>query len=56
MARSIKHKLLQVMLKRDADRQLTAMIEIGDIHWVGDVMASPPARLAQQDPLRRHGG
>jgi len=29
---SLKHKLLQVMLERDADRRLTGVIEIDDVY------------------------
>jgi len=40
----IKHKLLQVMLERDADRQLTGVIEIDDVYWGGEVHGETPGR------------
>jgi transposase-like protein len=30
---SVKHKLLQSMLERDANRQLTGVIEVDDVYW-----------------------
>jgi hypothetical protein len=33
---SLKHKLLQTMLERDANRQLTGVIEIDDVYWGGE--------------------
>lgn len=33
---SLKHKLLQVMIERDANRQLTGVIEIDDAYWGGE--------------------
>jgi hypothetical protein len=41
---SIKHKLLQIMLERDADRQLTGVIEIDDVYWGGEVHGETPGR------------
>jgi transposase-like protein len=41
---SIKHKLLQVMLERDADRQLTGVIEIDDVYWGGECRGGTPGR------------
>jgi hypothetical protein len=43
-ARSIKHRLLQVMLERDADRQLTGVIEIDDVSRGGEVHGETPGR------------
>jgi len=45
---SLKHKLLQVMLEREANRQLTGVIEIDDVCWGRGVSrADAEARLAQ---------
>lgn len=33
---SVKHKLMQAMLERDADRQLTGVVEIDDAYWGGE--------------------
>jgi hypothetical protein len=41
---SIKHKLLQVMLERDADRQPTGVIEIDDVSRGGEVHGETPGR------------
>jgi hypothetical protein len=41
---SLKHKLLQVMLERDANRQLTGVIEIDDAYWGGECHGKPPGR------------
>lgn len=41
---SVKHKLLQVMLERDADRQLTGVIEIDDVYWGGECHGKTPGR------------
>lgn len=41
---SIKHKLLQVMLERDADRLLTGVIEIDDVYWGGECHGKTPGR------------
>lgn len=41
---SIKHKLLQVMLERDADRRLTGVIEIDDVYWGGECRGATPGR------------
>ena len=41
---SVKHKLLQVMLERDADRQLTGVIEIDDAYWGGECHGQTPGR------------
>jgi hypothetical protein len=41
---SIKHKLLQAMLERDADRQLTGVIEIDDAYWGGECRGETPGR------------
>jgi hypothetical protein len=40
----VKHKLLQVMLERDADRQLTGVIEIDDVYWGGECHGEAPGR------------
>lgn len=41
---SIKHKLLQTMLERDADRQLTGVIAIDDAYWGGECHGESPWR------------
>ncbi|WP_295455800.1 IS1595 family transposase [uncultured Thiodictyon sp.] len=41
---SIKHKLLQTMLERDADRQLTGVIAIDDAYWGGECHGEAPGR------------
>jgi hypothetical protein len=41
---SLKHKLLQVMLERDANRQLTGVIEIDDVYWGGECHGQTPGR------------
>jgi len=41
---SVKHKLLQVMLERDAKRQLTGVIEIDDVYWGGEYHGGTPGR------------
>lgn len=41
---SIKHKLMQTMLERDADRQLTGVIEIDDAYWGGECHGQTPGR------------
>jgi hypothetical protein len=41
---SIKHKILQVMLERDADRQPTGVIEIDDVDRGGEVHGETPGR------------
>jgi hypothetical protein len=41
---SLKHKLPQVMLERDADRQLTGVIEIDDVYWGGECHGQTPGR------------
>jgi transposase-like protein len=40
----IKHKLLQTMLERDADRQLTGVIAIDDAYWGGECHGETPGR------------
>ena len=41
---SLKHKLLQSMLERDANRQLTGVIEIDDVYWGGECHGQTPGR------------
>jgi transposase-like protein len=41
---SIKHKLMQTMLERDAERQLTGVIEIDDAYWGGECHGQTPGR------------
>lgn len=41
---SIKHKLMQVMLERDADRRLTGVVEIDDVYWGGEYHGGTPGR------------
>jgi transposase-like protein len=41
---SIKHKLMQTMLERDAERQLTGVIEIDDAYWGGECHGQRPGR------------
>jgi hypothetical protein len=41
---SVKHKLLQVMLERDAKRQLIGVIEIDDAYWGGECHGQTPGR------------
>lgn len=41
---SVKHKLLQAMLERDARRQLTGVIEIDDVYWGGECHGQTPGR------------
>jgi hypothetical protein len=41
---SLKHKLLQAMLERDAERQLTGVIEIDDVYWGGECHGKTPGR------------
>ena len=41
---SLKHKLLQVMLERDADYQLTGVVEIDDVYWGGECHGQTPGR------------
>jgi uncharacterized protein YbaR (Trm112 family) len=43
-ARSVKHKLLQVMLERDTERQLTGVIDIDDVHWGRERLGETPGR------------
>jgi transposase-like protein len=40
----VKHKLPQAMLERDADRQLTGVIEIDDAYWGGECRGQAPGR------------
>ena len=40
----VKHKLLQAMLERDAERQLTGVIEIDDAYWGGECHGQTPGR------------
>jgi transposase-like protein len=41
---SLKHKLLQTMLERDANRQLTGVIEVDDVYWGGECHGQTPGR------------
>lgn len=41
---SVKHKLLQVMLEQDAERQLTGVIELDDAYWGGECHGQTPGR------------
>lgn len=41
---SVKHKLMQTMLERDADRRLTGVIEIDDVYWGGECHGQTPGR------------
>jgi transposase-like protein len=41
---SVKHKLLQSMLERDANRQLTGVIEVDDVYWGGECHGQTPGR------------
>jgi transposase-like protein len=41
---SIKHKLMQVMLERDADRRLTGVVEVDDVYWGGECHGGTPGR------------
>jgi hypothetical protein len=41
---SLKHKLLQTMLERDANQQLTGVIEIDDVYWGGECHGQTPGR------------
>ena len=41
---SVKHKLLQTMLERDANRQLTGVIEVDDVYWGRECHGQTPGR------------
>jgi hypothetical protein len=41
---SLKHKLLQTMLERDANRQLAGVIQIDDVYWGGECHGQTPGR------------
>ena len=45
---SVKHKLLQVMLERDADDQLTGVVEIDDVYWGGECHGQTPATIPRR--------
>jgi hypothetical protein len=41
---SLKYKLLQTMLERDANRQLTGVIAVDDVYWGGACHGQTPGR------------
>ena len=41
---SIKHKLLQVMMERDAGRKLSGIIQLDDVYWGGECRGAKPGR------------
>ena len=41
---SMKHKLLQVMLERDAQYRLSGVVEIDDVYWGGECHGQTPGR------------
>jgi len=41
---SIKHKLLQAMLERDAGRKLSGIIQLDDVYWGGERRGAKPGR------------
>jgi transposase-like protein len=47
---SLKHKLLQVMLERDADRQVTGVIESDDVYWGGECHVQTRGRRSPNKP------
>jgi len=41
---SMKHKLLQVMLERDAQYRLSGVVELDDVYWGGECHGQTPGR------------
>jgi hypothetical protein len=50
----MKHKLMQVMIERDADRPLSGNVQVDDAYGGGDVMgAEPDAAVPARRPSWR---
>ena len=52
----VKHKLLQAMLERDAERQLTGVIAIDDAYWGGECHGQTPGRASPNNGVSDASG